>query len=127
MTNSHPGAIQGSTQGCLIRTKDSPITQKITRVSGTLCQKQGTEKNIFFLLQLNTRKQKTKKPSILDKFQLNYMYTKMFLTHTFHGIRHFLLHFVEKCDNFSVYYFPQYVIVKNYRKRKELYGEKCTT
>ena len=38
VTSPHPGAIQAPNQSHLIRTKDTPITQEITRVSGALCQ-----------------------------------------------------------------------------------------
>lgn len=41
-----PGAIQGPTQSWLIRTKGSPITQEVTRVSGGLCQEQRSQTSI---------------------------------------------------------------------------------
>ena len=41
VTSPHLGAIQESTQSRLMRTKDTPTTQVIIRVSGALCQKPG--------------------------------------------------------------------------------------
>lgn len=46
VTSSHPGAIPKPTQSHLMRTKDTPITQEITMVSGTLCREPGAEINI---------------------------------------------------------------------------------
>ena len=49
----HPGAIQEPTQSCLIRTKDTPITQEILRdlgaYSGTRVKDQILERKIAFL------------------------------------------------------------------------------
>ena len=49
----HPGAIQEPTQSCLIRTKDTPITQEILRnlgaYSGTGVKDQILEQKIAFL------------------------------------------------------------------------------
>lgn len=46
MTSPHPGVTQKSTQGCLIRIKDPPVTQEITRNLGALCRNQSQRPNI---------------------------------------------------------------------------------
>lgn len=45
-TSPHPGAAQEPTQSGLIRTKDTPFTQEITRVLGALCQERGAETSV---------------------------------------------------------------------------------
>lgn len=45
-TSPHPGAAQEPTQSGLIRTKDPPVTQEITRVLGALCQERGADTSV---------------------------------------------------------------------------------
>ena len=54
VTSPHPETIQESTQSCLFRTKDTLIIQKITRVSGALCQEPASETNMYFLVSHTT-------------------------------------------------------------------------
>lgn len=57
VTSSHPGAIQEPTQHHLIRTKDTPITQEITRASETVCQEPGAEMDIYFPLSHSSKEE----------------------------------------------------------------------
>lgn len=45
-----PAPIQESTKTCLIRIKDTPITQEITRIFGALCQQLVAEIKYIFLI-----------------------------------------------------------------------------
>lgn len=48
VARSHPRVIQAATQSCLIRAKDTPIIQWITRVSGVLYQVLESKTNTYF-------------------------------------------------------------------------------
>ena len=44
--------IEESTQICLVRTKDTPVTPETTKVSGALCQEVGVETSICIFSHL---------------------------------------------------------------------------
>lgn len=71
-TSPHTGAIQEPIKYFLIRAKDTPITQEITRVSRTFCQELGAETNIYIF-------------SIISQLWVLYAPNDIFMILSFHS------------------------------------------